>query len=96
MLGETVRTKSRQATLYLPEELLDAADNAVQTGRYRSRNELVAAGLRHMIKQLNREAIDAAIAAAADDEEYLAEQAQIMAEFETADAEAFRLAETEW
>ena len=91
MPNTIARTKSQKVTIYLPSDLLAAADKAVKTGGFRSRNELVAAGMRHMIRQINREAIDAEFAAAADDEEYQAEDSAITAEFEAADIEAYHM-----
>lgn len=57
-------------TLTLPADLLEAVDRAVQEGQAESRDELVAAALRHEIAARARAAIDAAIAKMANDEEY--------------------------
>ena len=91
-MPSTTRT-SRKTTLYLPGELLAAADKAARAGGFRSRNELVAEGIRRMVQQINRDAIDTAFAAAASDEDYQGQDKAIQREFEAADVEAFRLGE---
>jgi metal-responsive CopG/Arc/MetJ family transcriptional regulator len=90
MAIRTVRT-----TLALPADLLEAVDQAIQAGKARSRNELVAAALRHELAMLQRAAIDAAFAEMAQDPVYQAETHEIAAAFAQADWEAWRLAEGE-
>jgi metal-responsive CopG/Arc/MetJ family transcriptional regulator len=86
----TVRT-----TLTLPADLLEAVDQAIQAGKARSRNELVAAALRHELAMLQRVAIDAAFAEMAQDPAYQTEAHEIATTFARADWEAWHLAEGE-
>jgi len=76
MATHTVRT-----TLVLPADLLAAVDQAVQTGKARSRNELVAMALRRELAAQQRAAIDAAFAAMAKDPAYQAEAQEMAAAF---------------
>lgn len=85
----TVRT-----TLSLPAELLEANDQAVRSGKVRSRNEFVAMALRHELAAQKRAEIDAAFAAMTDDPGYLAESLMIADEFALAEWEAFQVAES--
>lgn len=88
MASVTIRT-----TITFPANLMEAADEAVRSGKARSRNELVVAALRHELEAQERAAIDAAIAHMAHDQEYLAEAEAIAEEFAQADWEAFCTAE---
>lgn len=87
-LNKTVRT-----TLALPADLLEAVDQAVRVGKAKSRNELVAASLRHHMAALERAAIDAAFAEMAHDRDYQEEARNIAEEFASSDWEAFQLGE---
>jgi metal-responsive CopG/Arc/MetJ family transcriptional regulator len=84
-----------RTTLTLPIDLVEAADRAVRDGKADSRNTFVAAALRRELAALRRAEIDADLADMGQDAEYQREAAQIMAEFEGADAEAARLLQTE-
>jgi metal-responsive CopG/Arc/MetJ family transcriptional regulator len=88
-------TPSVRTTLALPADLLRALDRAVEEGKARSRNDFVAAAVRHELAALERPAIDAAFLAMADDAEYQAEAQSIADEFALTDVEAFRLGEAE-
>ena len=82
-----------RTTLALPEELLNAADQAVKAGKARSRNDLVAAALRHELAALERSEIDAAFEAMSADADYQQEALKIAHEFAIADWEAYQIAE---
>jgi metal-responsive CopG/Arc/MetJ family transcriptional regulator len=86
MKANTVRT-----TLTIPNELLEATDLIVKSGKVKSRNEFVAQALRHELAALKRTEIDAAFGAMAEDVEYQAEALQIEAEFSTASWEALQI-----
>ncbi len=86
--GSLMRT-----TLALPIELLARIDRAVRQGRARSRNAFVTAALERDLAAQERAEVDAEFAHMAEDETYLAETERLDAEFETAGAEALRLAE---
>ena len=84
----TVRT-----TVALPQQLLDAVDQAVREGKAKSRNELLATAVRHELAALERNAIDAAFADMAHDLDYQEEARRITDDFTRADWSAFRQAE---
>jgi Arc/MetJ-type ribon-helix-helix transcriptional regulator len=88
MSRETIRT-----TVALPKSLLAAMDAAVESGKARSRNELLARAVERELASIQRAAIDAAFAGMAEDEEYQREAAAITAEFSSADWDAFRTGE---
>ena len=88
MAGRTVRT-----TLALPDDVLEQVDQAVRSGRARSRNAFVTRALRHELAAQEREAIDAAFAQMADDAAAHEEAARVAAEFARADWEAWQQAE---
>jgi metal-responsive CopG/Arc/MetJ family transcriptional regulator len=88
-------TRTVRTTLALPADLLEAVDQAIQAGKARSRNELVAVALRHELATLQRAAIDAAFAEMAQDPTYQAEAHEIATTFAQADREAWRLTEDE-
>ena len=85
-----------RTTLTLPADLLAAVDRAVRKGEADSRNSMVATALRRELAAQRRVEIDADLADMAADVEYQREAAQIMAEFEGADAEAGRLLDAEY
>ena len=82
-----------RTTLALPEEVLAAIDQAVRSGKARSRNEWMTNAARRELAAQRRAEIDADLAGMADDEEYKAEAEQIMKEFAGADWAAFQTAE---
>lgn len=86
-------TSRMRTTVTLPRDLIAAADEAVQRGKARNRNELVRIALQHELAAQARADIDAAFVGMEDDAEYQAETAAIMAEFSDADWEAFQDAE---
>ena len=88
MSNQTMRT-----TLALPVDLLKATDQLVREGKAKSRNELVAAALRHELAALQRAAIDAAFAEMAHDQVYWDEARRLTVEFASSDWEAFQLGE---
>lgn len=89
MSARTVRT-----TLALPADLLEAADRAVQAGKARSRNELVANALRRELAVQERSSIDAAFAGMAEDYDFQHEAIAMAEQFAPADWEALRIAES--
>jgi metal-responsive CopG/Arc/MetJ family transcriptional regulator len=82
-----------RTTITLPQQLLDAVDQAVLEGKAKSRNELLATALRHELDALERAAIDAAFADMANDLDYQEEARRISDDFTHADWSAFRQAE---
>jgi metal-responsive CopG/Arc/MetJ family transcriptional regulator len=90
MPARTIRT-----TLALPADLLAAADQAIQQGKARSRNELVATALRRELAAQRRAAIDAEFAEMAEDGEYQAEARAMAEEFVAAEWDALRRVERE-
>jgi hypothetical protein len=70
-------------------------DRAVQAGKARSRNELIAAAVRRELAAQQRVAIDGAFAQMARDPDYQAEAHEVATEFEAADWEVWGLAEDE-
>jgi Arc/MetJ-type ribon-helix-helix transcriptional regulator len=51
---------STQIAVKIPEEMLEAVDQLVATGRFTSRSEAVRAGLALAVRQAKRETIDRA------------------------------------
>ena len=88
MLKQTVRT-----TVTLPERLLKAVDEAVEAGKVKSRNELVANALRHELAALRRLEIDGAFSDMSADQQYYQEARKLSEEFADCDWEAFRQGE---
>ncbi len=82
-----------RTTITLPQQLLDAVDQAVREGKAKSRNELLATAIRHELDALQRAAIDAAFGEMANDLDYLEEARRITDDFARADWSAFRQAE---
>lgn len=81
--------RSIRTTLSLPADLLEAVDRAVEEGRARSRNALVARAIRRELDVQARAAIDAAFAAMADDEDYRRESEMLEKEFAIGSWKAF-------
>ncbi|UBF26049.1 ribbon-helix-helix domain-containing protein [Kovacikia minuta CCNUW1] len=75
-------------TFNLPSDLLAATDQAVQSGKAKSRDEFVALALRHELAALKRTEIDVALAEMASDPDYQAEVLQMESEFANAQWEA--------
>ena len=82
-----------RTTITLPQQLLDAVDQAVREGKAKSRNELLATAVRRELGALERAAIDAAFAEMANDLGYQEEARRITDDFARADWSAFRQAE---
>jgi metal-responsive CopG/Arc/MetJ family transcriptional regulator len=79
-----------RTTVDLPAGLLAAADRIIAEGKAKSRNELVADGLRSQIERIEQAGYDAQFRAMADDPEYQAEAHQLLAEFEVSDRETWK------
>lgn len=75
-----------RTTVALPADLVEAADRAVRQGNARSRNELLVMALRREVAALERAAVDAALAAMAEDGDAQQEALAIVEEFAAADA----------
>ena len=86
-------TQKTRTTVALPVDLLGNIDEAVRAGRVISRNEFIAAAIRHELERLQREAIDNEFEAMAGDEFYQRESKQICSEYEYADRETLQAAE---
>ncbi len=76
MSTETVPT-----TFSVPTDLLEATDRVVREGKAGSRDQLVAAALRHELEAIQRAEIDAAFATLAEDPDHQAETRMLDAEF---------------
>jgi metal-responsive CopG/Arc/MetJ family transcriptional regulator len=85
-----------RTTISIPDDLLKQADRLVAEGCARNRNDLLVEALRQDIRRREREAIDAAFYAAMNDPELMAEEEQIMKEFEGADREAWAMIDEEY
>lgn len=77
-------------TFNLPSDLLAATDQAVQSGKAKSRDDFVAIALRHELAALKRAEIDTALAEMANDPDYQSEVLQMEAEFANAQWEALQ------
>jgi Arc/MetJ-type ribon-helix-helix transcriptional regulator len=82
-------------TVALPEDLLKAADQAVADGRARSRNDLLALALRHLLDARQRATIDEGFVGMGSDPDYLAESAALELGFDRSSWETLRHAEAE-
>lgn len=82
-----------RTTVTLPQQLLNAVDQAVREGKAKSRNELLATALRHELGAMRRAAIDAAFDEMANDLDYQEEARRITDDFARADWSAYRQAE---
>lgn len=82
-----------RTTVTIPTDLLAAVDRAISEGLARSRNEFLATALRNQLATLRRAAIDEAFAGMASDSTYQREATATARAFETADWEAFLMAE---
>jgi metal-responsive CopG/Arc/MetJ family transcriptional regulator len=81
--GGSVRTK-----FSLPPDLIREVDGVVADGKARSRNELVAGAVRHLLDRIQREADDAEFALMATDPDYQRDTLVIAGELEQAQWEA--------
>ncbi|HEU0021857.1 MAG TPA: ribbon-helix-helix domain-containing protein [Dehalococcoidia bacterium] len=88
MLKQNIRT-----TVTLPEQLLKAVDEAVETGRAKSRNQLIANAVRHELAALKRLEIDEAFEGMSADQEFYQEARKLSNEFGDSDWEAFQQSE---
>jgi metal-responsive CopG/Arc/MetJ family transcriptional regulator len=77
-----------RTTVAIAPALLDAVDRAVREGLAASRNDFLAAALRRELARCNRQAIDDAFAAMADDPDYQQEAMDIEQSFAVASWEA--------
>ncbi|MCH8745129.1 MAG: ribbon-helix-helix protein, CopG family [Chloroflexi bacterium] len=88
MQKQTVRT-----TVTLPDQLLKAVDQAVEAGKAKSRNELIANALRRELAALRRLEIDSAFQEMSADQEYRDESLNLSEEFAEADSETLKQVE---
>ena len=84
-----------RTTLAIPAELLAKVDEAVYSGKTRSRNQFVSEALQHELASRRRAEIDADIAGMLQDPEYQEEAEAINKEFAQANWEAFLIGEAE-
>ncbi|MGL5795499.1 MAG: ribbon-helix-helix domain-containing protein [Waterburya sp.] len=90
MKKDTVRT-----TFTIPIKLLEATDQAIKSGKVKSRNEFVAMALQREIAAQKRAEIDKVLTEMLQDPEYQAEVLKLEAEFANAQWEALKLGETQ-
>ena len=88
MQKQTVRT-----TVNLPDQLLKAVDQAVEAGKAKSRNELIANALRRELAALRRLEIDSAFQEMSADQESRDESLNLSEEFAEADSETLNQVE---
>ena len=88
-------TDVTRTTVALPKELLDAVDQAVDTGIAKSRNDLLVAALRQYLAKQRRAAIDTAFAGMASDTDYLAEADLLDRGLDRSSWEALEVAESQ-
>jgi metal-responsive CopG/Arc/MetJ family transcriptional regulator len=80
----------RRITMDLDERLLTAVDTAAAQRR-KSRNQLITDAVERMVREIERERVDAAFARMAEDAAYQAELQQIDQEMSPASDAAWRL-----
>ena len=85
-----------RTTLTIPRELFVKIDKIAAESTGVSRNEVLVEAIQRDLRRREREAIDAAIYALADDPDILAMDAEIMADFDTADREAWAALDEEY
>ncbi|MGL6344925.1 MAG: ribbon-helix-helix domain-containing protein [Waterburya sp.] len=90
MKKDMVRT-----TFTIPIKLLEATDQAIKSGKAKSRNEFMAMALQREIAAQKRAEIDKALTEMLQDPEYQAEVLKLEAEFANAQWEALKLGETQ-
>ncbi|MGL5832583.1 MAG: ribbon-helix-helix domain-containing protein [Waterburya sp.] len=90
MKKDMVRT-----TFTIPIKLLEATDQAIKSGKAKSRNEFMAMALQREIAAQKRAEIDEALTEMLQDPEYQAEVLKLEAEFANAQWEALKLGETQ-
>jgi metal-responsive CopG/Arc/MetJ family transcriptional regulator len=91
-MTQNVQATRVRTTVSLAADLLRQVDAAVQAGLAGSRNEFLALSLKNQLAAQRREQIDAAFADMAQDRPHRREALEIEDEFQTADAQAWRLA----
>jgi len=79
----------------IPIELLRSVDEVVRSGQVVSRNEFLFIAIRHELERIQREAIDNEFEGMADDEIYRSESRRVCEDYEYADWEALRAAESD-
>jgi len=82
--------------LTLPSELVEATDKAVEAGKAKSRDSLIARALMRELAAIKRGEIDAELAEMAKDAEYQAEVLKLSAEFANASWKAWQIGEAEY
>ncbi len=90
-MGIRSGTKLVRTTVTFPAELIEVVDKAVREGSSPSRNALFVEAVERELQRRHEEEIDRAFFEAADDPDLLAEDLQIMKEFQGADSEAARM-----
>jgi metal-responsive CopG/Arc/MetJ family transcriptional regulator len=90
MTKDTVRT-----TFTIPIELLKATDQAIKSGKAKSRNEFMTMALQRELAAQKRAEIDEALTDMLQDPEYQAEVLKLEAEFANAQWEALKLGESQ-
>lgn len=80
-----------RTTLTLPADLVEQVDELVRAGFARSREALFSEALRHELRRLERERVDAEIRKMAHDDAALEENRRVQAEFEDADRETSQM-----
>ncbi|MGL5077777.1 MAG: ribbon-helix-helix domain-containing protein [Waterburya sp.] len=90
MKKDMVRT-----TFTIPIKLLEATDQAIKSGKAKSRNEFMAMALQREIAAQKRAEIDKALTEMLQDPEYQAEVLKLEAEFANAQWEALKIGETQ-
>ena len=73
----------------MPSELVERIDALVREGFARSRGELLAEAIRHELRRIERDRIDAQIREMAHDEAAMSDNRAVQDDFEHADREAW-------
>jgi hypothetical protein len=89
-------TRRIRTTISLPADLAERAAAVVRLGLADSRGSLVEEALRRELRRLESARVDAAFYELAGDDSIAEQEAQVAAEFEVADADAFRDGEAEY
>ena len=82
-----------RTTITLPDSLVTQVDNLIPIGDIKSRNQFIVEALEEKVKQIRNQQIDAEFKLMEKDTDYIEETLAIEAEFASADAETFKIAE---
>lgn len=85
-----MKSKSRKATFSLHEDVLREVDQAVRAGHFESKNAFVESALRQAVDVVRRRELRRRWEEAARDPHFLADIAEVEADFAAADAETAR------